>query len=83
MNDDEALFANHSHRLESCLAILLAVINVGDNGAFENQGRIKNINVTGFDYFFPLFLVPLEVQFFLSVCICDVLASVVPPENQN
>lgn len=75
MNDDKALATNHSHRLESCLAVLFAVINVGDNDAFENQGRIKNINVTGFDYFFPFCLVPFEFQFYLSIYDFDVISS--------
>lgn len=74
MNNDETFIAHHSHRLLSRFAVIFTVIFVCDNRSLENQGGIKNIDFSGFYYFFPFFFIPLKFQLLFSKKCASILS---------
>lgn len=62
MNDDKAFSIDKTEGDVPNFAIIPSVIYPREDLAFEDEGRIDQINAAGFDDLLPLGLVPFEVQ---------------------
>lgn len=71
MDHDETFVVDHAERYQPLLAVVLAIIAPGQDGAFENQGGIDDVDATLLDDLLALAFVPFENQGRGSVWLTD------------
>ncbi len=62
MDDDEKFAFDLTERNEPFFAIVLAIVRAGENGAFEDQRGIEQVDATLPDDLLPFSLIPFELQ---------------------
>lgn len=62
VDNNKTFVIDQSDRNQACLAVILPIIDPGDNSTFENLRRIEKIHAVLVDHQFSFVFIPFEFQ---------------------